>query len=454
MTKEEYLDIVESQIRCKMARGAVSKEIKAHIEDQAEAFRMEGMEPEDAEAAAVRGMGDPVEAGEALDRIHRPRMAWEMIALIAGLSIVGFLLQCFLKGGLEGEAISAAYFVKQLLLLLAGLGVMIGICFLDYSRIGYYAKEITVILFLLLVLGIHFFSPPVNGSLSWIYIGGISINTKLFAMLLVPLYGAILYSYRGQGYGAVLKGVFWMLPGLYIARICPSILSALILFLSFLSILGVAVYRNWFRVSRKRVLFSMGAVMVLFPLMGYGLIMRFGAVYQRDRVEAILNPETAASYQVQVIRELLDGSKLLGGFKGIRQMEVLGTSDFIMTYIISYYGILAAVLLMGLIAFLIIRFCRISLRQRNQLGMIMGTASCAVLIFQLLFYVVSNLGSNWTLLFAGGYCPFLAFGGSGMMVTCILLGLLLSIYRYQNVLPEQSREKKHRLWKIQKKAEC
>ena len=38
-----------------------------------------------------------VETGNELDRIHRPKMAWGMIALIAVLSIVGYLAQCLLQ---------------------------------------------------------------------------------------------------------------------------------------------------------------------------------------------------------------------------------------------------------------------------------------------------------------------------------------------------------------------
>lgn len=97
MRAEEYLTILTEQIRCRMARGAVREEFLCHIEDQKAAFLSEGMEQAEAEEAAVREMGDPVETGNELDRIHRPKMAWGMIALIAVLSIVGYLAQCLLQ---------------------------------------------------------------------------------------------------------------------------------------------------------------------------------------------------------------------------------------------------------------------------------------------------------------------------------------------------------------------
>ena len=97
MRAEEYLTILTDQIWCRMAREDVRKELLCHIEDQKAAFLSEGMEQAEAEEAAVREMGDPVETGNELDRIHRPKMAWGMIALIAVLSIVGYLAQYLLQ---------------------------------------------------------------------------------------------------------------------------------------------------------------------------------------------------------------------------------------------------------------------------------------------------------------------------------------------------------------------
>ena len=93
MRREEYLYTLTEQIRCKMARGTIEQEINDHIEDQKAEFLSEGMSQTEAEEAAIREMGDPVEVGLEMDRIHRPTMAWGMIALIVGLSLAGYLLR-------------------------------------------------------------------------------------------------------------------------------------------------------------------------------------------------------------------------------------------------------------------------------------------------------------------------------------------------------------------------
>ena len=91
------------QIRCKMARGTIEQEINDHIEDQKAEFLSEGMSQTEAEEAAVREMGDPVEVGLGMDRIHRPTMAWGMIALIVGLSLAGYLLRSVMYQTVLGD---------------------------------------------------------------------------------------------------------------------------------------------------------------------------------------------------------------------------------------------------------------------------------------------------------------------------------------------------------------
>ena len=100
-----------------------------------------GMSQTEAEEAAVREMGDPVEVGLEMDRIYRPTMAWGMIALIVGLSFAGYLLRSVMYQtalGIEQSAgkteelfwtgMSSSWHTSlELPALLLGLVLMIGI---------------------------------------------------------------------------------------------------------------------------------------------------------------------------------------------------------------------------------------------------------------------------------------------------------------------------------------
>ena len=71
---ETYLEKLLSQIRCKKARPYIAEEIRDHIECQIADNLSEGMSYEEAEKNAVTDMGDPVEVGISLDRIHKPKI--------------------------------------------------------------------------------------------------------------------------------------------------------------------------------------------------------------------------------------------------------------------------------------------------------------------------------------------------------------------------------------------
>lgn len=95
--KEEYIRILTEQIRCKKARNQVAREMLNHMEEQEEFYVSEGMTRDEAQAEAVKEMGDPVEAGAALDMVHRPQMVGGLLALMGILYAAGFLVSCFLQ---------------------------------------------------------------------------------------------------------------------------------------------------------------------------------------------------------------------------------------------------------------------------------------------------------------------------------------------------------------------
>ena len=164
MNKEEYIKTLTDQIRCKMARPEVAREIEDHIEDQTRAFMSEGMNRQEAESAALKDMGNPVDAGVELDKVHRPAMPWGMIALIIVLSVAGYVFQYILNSrNIEagGDGFFASH--RQIWFTVFGILVMIAVCFADYTRIAARARELMIGITVLIVLGGQFFSLNING---------------------------------------------------------------------------------------------------------------------------------------------------------------------------------------------------------------------------------------------------------------------------------------------------
>ena len=398
MRREEYLYTLTEQIRCKMARGTIEQEINDHIEDQKAEFLSEGMSQTEAEEAAVREMGDPVEVGLEMDRIHRPTMAWGMIALIVGLSIAGYLLRSVMYQtvlGIEQSAgktedlfcvgASSSWHISlELPALLLGLVLMIGICYMDYTRIAVYAKPILIAYQVLLFIGLQVAGVKMNGSTRFIRMpfGNIVLNLIDLLWLTIPLFAAVLYSYRGQGYRGILKAILWMIiPSYFLIKRCQSLIAAMILEVVYCVAMAAAVYKGWFQVCKKAVLTGIGVVVVLIPVLLAGGIWCFGMAYQKERIAAIFSiGDYAVDFpRVNMIREMISGSSAFHGNPQFKELlKYVDGSVHLLASVVAAYGILAGILLVLCLVILIFRFAKISLNQKNQLGMVMGTGCTAL----------------------------------------------------------------------------
>lgn len=436
MSIEEYLDTLTEQIRCKKAREPVREEILQHLQEQTEAFMAEGMDKTEAVEAAVREMGDPKETGRALDRVHRPKTDWRLIVLVGLLSAGGFLARALLERDLLGDAYGG--FEKQLIALAFGIVVLTAVYFLDYSWFGRHAKGIFAAI-LLLLYAARFWNPRwINGSARWIDLGFGDLQADITGMLpvLVPLYGAVLHTYRGKGYRALAKGVLWMLPGIFLAFSCPSTYATALLYVSFCLVMTAAVSRGWFRVSAKRSLGILWGAALLLPAAGLALILGAGG-YRAARLQAVLNPERfdGYGYTINMIRKLLGSSQLVGpgsltGNDAVNAFAEAYLGEYTLTFLVSCYGVLAGLLFIGLLVLMIARIYRVASKQRSTLGMIMGVGCACVLALQVLFFVLENTG----VFPLGAYSPFLSGNMSWTVAEFFLLGLVLSVYRYENIL--------------------
>ena len=84
------------------------------------------------------------------------------------------------------------------------------------------------------------------------------------------------------------------------------------------------------------------------------------------------------------------------------------------------------------LAVLIFAVFNTALRQKNQLGMMMGCGCGIVFLISFLINVLENLGvfpQSITFL------PFFSAGGSCIIVSYGLMGIVLSTYRYKNIYP-------------------
>lgn len=444
MRLDEYLETVSEQIRYAKIRSTVTEELKNHILDQAEAYEECGAFPEEALERAVREMGDPVETGVALDRIHRPQMNWGIVAAIAVLSIFSIGV-CYAANIVAHDIYS---WQKHALYTVIGFIMMLVFYRMDYSILAKFQWKSCVFYFGLIMLGYLMFGQEVNGMRRWIVTPflpfGVSVSEAM--LLYVPLFGATLYSFRGDGYNVLWKVIpLIIIPAFFVFRI-PDLSAAVILFTCLFCLFIFAVWKDWYQISKKAIIGISGGIVLLTPLAFLGYFYFFGQPYQSDRIRAFFTQGSNGDYIINMAKNMREHSALLGSSsKSIEWFANGPTTDFLTDYILvsmcSIYGTLLTVAVIVGLLLIIMKVFHISVTQKNQLGMIVGTG-CG-----LAFFIKTALGilMNLQLIpYVSISMPFLSYGGSGTVVSYILLGLVLSIYRYKNILPNRPENIKKR----------
>lgn len=436
---EEYIRKITEQIRCVKARESVAKELSDHILDQAAAYEEQGEAHEAAVGKAVREMGDPVEVGVALDRIHRPQMDVKLIVMVLMFSIGGLFLQSMISSysssALNDSRVFLSQFGRQSLILLVSFGVMAGMYFLDYSFIGRYAMMIywgMSVLFLLIKIN----GRETNGRIPLLL---------MLVYLYLPVYAGILYQLRGKGYRAILQAVGMVFLTAAISYYCSSLLHAALAVYGMQTILLIlAIHKGWFRVRQREAVVIVLSILVILPLaMGlFSLVTDFGAnQFRLHRIHAWLHPEESpyeAGYTYLWIRDMLAQAKWIGP-SGVFPYDGIiwtpGLDPFILLEIICSFGILAGLLVIFAFAVVVVHAFSIVKRQKNQLGFMIAAACFMVFLDNCVEGILINSGYYPV---TSLQVPFLSYGAGATVTYAVLVGLLLSIHRNEKILTDDT----------------
>ena len=93
----DFCNAVCAQVRFRPDRAAIQAELLDHLQDHADALKERGVPILDAREEAVAAMGDPVELGKALDKLHSPLAGWLLAVLkwasrLAAAAAIYFLI--------------------------------------------------------------------------------------------------------------------------------------------------------------------------------------------------------------------------------------------------------------------------------------------------------------------------------------------------------------------------
>ena len=404
----DYLTAVGAQIRWQRARAPLLRELSDHITDQAADYRADGLEEAHALDRAVAEMGDPETVGRDLDRLHRPKNRWGLALAVLLLAFAGLYLQ-FMIYQVTGQGVFDVY-ARQASWLPVSLVLLCALWFFDCSLLlrGHRAAQLMAGLF----LGALLLTNP-----DFRFWG-------LCLILLLPLpYAALLCRFRNAGTAALLLFglAAWVLP-------LPALLGSsatvyLITGGTMTLLLLTAAGLGWFAGKRWKSLL-MSLVPTLF-YWGVLVLFRMGGGYCFQRLAVFLHPEldpNGAGYFYLHLRQ--------GTFAGL-QDNVLSSTDLMLAFLAQWKGEWVFPLSAVLLALAAILLLRRVWKLRSRTGKLLALSALLPLLLQVGLYILYNLGYS---LFAPLSLPFLSYGAGYLLLNCLLVGFLLSVFRMDALL--------------------
>ena len=321
------------------------------------------------------------------------------------------------------------YLKYQAIFFIIGLIIMYIISKINYKF--YYNKSNLIILscFILLILVlIPGIGSVRNGSRSWFGIGSLGIQPSEAAKLGLIIFTSK-YLQNSEKYTSnYINGVFPILGitllffGLIMLQ--PDLGTGVILVMAIISLLFIAGVNMKF--------FLIGGLIGIIGV----VILIIIAPYRMDRITSFIDPwSDALGTGFQIIQSLyaIGPAGILGtGFGNSIQKHFYlpePQTDFIFSIIAEEFGVMGAIIVVGLFSIILWRSIKISLNTPDLFSKYLSFG----IIFQMIFQTLMNLMVVIGMIpVTGVTLPFLSYGGSSLLISMASIGILLNISRYCN----------------------
>lgn len=374
-----------------------------------------------------------------LQSVNPPRLDWVLVLVTGAILVLGTLLVW--SSTSSNETLSGgqgtAYLRRHLLNVAIGIGLAAAVVVTDHRWLRILAPLVYVgsVIGLLLVLVM---GSTINGSRSWLIIGGLSLQPAEFAKLAVVVGMALLVAERVESSRRRQVGTLEVVLMIAIAGV-PALLILLQPDLGTMLVLSATVF-GVLAVSGAPRRWLVGLVAA--GVAGATLVVVLGVLktYQVNRFMAFTNPELdprGAGYNTTQARiaigngglfgqGLFDGSQTRSGFVPEQH------TDFVFTVAGEELGLLGAGVLIALFAVLLWRALMIATRAEDMFGRLAAGGIACWLGFQ----TFQNIGMCLGIMPVTGVpLPLVSYGGSSMFASMVAVGVLLNVQRRAAVAP-------------------
>lgn len=353
----------------------------------------------------------------------------QLLVIVAFLVVLG-LLAIFSatapKCQREGVLLITMAF-KQGIYAVVGFVAMLFFSRFDYKRLEKYnTKFMWTVIALLLILQFTPLGVVINGAKRWINLGFMQLQPSelakpLFCMLLATMFKDKISMETVKNFAS--KYIWQMVFILGLIYKQPNLSMVLIL----LTTTGILY------------LIAMGPLLPVYCMLGVGGVGALSFLpkllrgYQMDRITIWLNPGSdALGKGYNIIQSLIafaTGGIMGSGYGGsIQKLAYLPEchTDFIFAIIAEEFGLLGCLFVIGLFAALVLRGMWVAKRCPDMYGKLLAAGITFIFGLQALF----NMSVASSLMpVTGVTLPFISYGGTSIIVSLAMIGILLNISR-------------------------
>lgn len=301
-----------------------------------------------------------------------------------------------------------------------------------FYKYSWYIYLINVIL----LVGLLFLAPDINGSKCWYIIKGIgSIQPSEFMKIsLILILAKVIDNFKKKKRKATLKDEFVLLIKVFCIVLIPSILTFLepdtgaviiylIITLTMLFISGISII--WYIMLGIIVAITGSIFLYLYFVKQDTFISIFGSnfFYRMDR---IINWKSGSGMQLENSLAAIGSSYIKGhGFNKTPLYFPEAGTDFIFSVYASNFGLIGSIFLIGIIMLFDLHIINIGKETVNRIDKYVVSGIIGIFIYQ----QIQNIGMTIGMLpITGITLPFISYGGSSLISYMIIIGLLLNIY--------------------------
>ena len=355
-------------------------------------------------------------------------LALSAAGVLAVYSAVSFLAETK-SGGDTGR-----FLVRHLVRVGLALGVAGVFSLVNYRRLAAWSK-VAMVGSLVLLVAVQALGAVTNGAQRWLELGPISFQPSDLAKVALVLHVAVLLTKKQDYIGDLTRGFVPLL-----VWIVPTVLLIGMEDLSTAAVLSMTMGAMLF-VGRVR-LVHMAAVALAGVVLAVGFLAT--SPQRAARLEAWTGIELFASNNATIAIDGQDENYqadqariaiAMGGLTGVgpgksvqRDFLPAPYNDFILAIIAEEYGLMGAFLVLGVFVWILGRgFLRVARGAPDPLGLFLALGMTTAVV---LGGFVNAMVTCGLLPVTGLAMPFVSYGGTSMLATGAMVGILLNVSRH------------------------